>query len=425
MQPPPASDLLLPEGTRLVHIGPPKTGTTSVQSAFDTGRARLKPQGVHYAGHGRQPGDAVLAVTNRPSGLGSEPPPITLWNNLLKDVRGASAPRVVISSEFFADAAPEAIRRVVDDLDPSRVHVVVTLRPLAKILASQWQQFVQSGTKMALGPWLETVFSEEPKRVSPVFWQRHRHDELIARWAEVVGPDRMTAIVLDEKDHGMVLRVFEQLLGLEADTLQAVEELSNRSMTMAEVEVVRAFNLAFKRAGLSKGLHTRIMRRGAARHIKMTRTPPPGEPKVEIPQWALDRAGEISAVMVPAIQASGVRLVGDVAKLREVPRSRLDGDEIPTVMTPPDIGGEVAMGILLASGLARKDLARKSSADKGLGRPPDAPLEPPEFDLVPTSRLAIVLARRLRHRTQVGIARQVRRLTGRGKRKKGKARSAG
>ncbi len=402
--------LLLPEGTRLVHIGPPKTGTTSVQSAFDTGRDRLRDQGVHYAGRGRQPADAVLAVTERPSTTAATPPPIGKWTSLLKEIDAAREPRVVISSEFFADARPDAIRRVARDLGPDRIHVVVTLRPLTKLVASQWQQFVQSGLRTELGPWLGGILGEGGAEVSPTFWQRHRHDALIARGADVVGPDRVTVVVLDEQDHDSVLRAFERLLGLTTGTLVAVEELSNRSLSMAEVEVVRALNVAFKDLGLSKALHTRIIRRGATRHLKVTRVPAADEPRVELPQWALDKAGAVAAEMVPVIEASGVRIVGDVAKLRLVPTSRLAGDDVPEVRVTPDVGAVTAMGVLLATGLPRRDLA-KHAPRGGLGwlRSPEEPLEAPELELISTPRLAAALARRLAYRARSAITAPLRR----------------
>ena len=237
--------LLLPEGTRLVHIGPPKTGTTSLQGAFHVARAEIEAQGVHYAGSARHSGSAVLAATGRPSffkDTGS--PSIARWHRLLRDIRKASAPRVVLSSEFFADAEPDAIRRVIDDLDPARVHIVVTLRPLAKILPSQWQQYVQSGMRVGFDDWLEMKLRRPAGSVTPTFWRRHRHDRLIERWAEVAGPERMTVIALDDRDHGMVLRVFEGLPGLRAGTLVAPPDLVNRSMTLPEIEAVRAFNIA-------------------------------------------------------------------------------------------------------------------------------------------------------------------------------------
>ena len=57
---------LLEAGTRLVHIGPHKTGTTAIQGALHLARERLAAQGVVYPGRGRQPLWPVLAVTGQP-----------------------------------------------------------------------------------------------------------------------------------------------------------------------------------------------------------------------------------------------------------------------------------------------------------------------------------------------------------------------
>ena len=156
--------LRLPDGTRLLHIGPPKTGTTTVQAAFHGAGPALGAQGVHYAGRTRHSRRAVFAVTGR-RWLGGEPPPITEWTSLVTEIRAASQPRVVLSSEAFAQADGPQIRRVVDDLDPARVHVVVTLRPLASILPSSWQQSVQTGNDTPYREWLTAVLEEEPPRV--------------------------------------------------------------------------------------------------------------------------------------------------------------------------------------------------------------------------------------------------------------------
>ena len=57
--------LLLPEGTRLVHIGPHKTGTTSLQAALYAARPALLEQGVRHVGKTRNPASAVRAVTGQ------------------------------------------------------------------------------------------------------------------------------------------------------------------------------------------------------------------------------------------------------------------------------------------------------------------------------------------------------------------------
>jgi hypothetical protein len=55
-----------------------------------------------------------------------------------------------MSIEFFVDAEDSALRRVVEDLGGRRVIVVATLRPLARVLPSQWQQYVQNGLRIEL-----------------------------------------------------------------------------------------------------------------------------------------------------------------------------------------------------------------------------------------------------------------------------------
>ncbi|HET7182773.1 MAG TPA: hypothetical protein VFI15_11120, partial [Candidatus Limnocylindrales bacterium] len=244
----PANVDALPVGSRILHIGPPKTGTTALQAAFHLNRPACEAQGVHYASNGRHAMTAVLAGIDQPSPWSPtrKPPARWTWTRLLSNIRASTADRLVLSSEFFADASPEAIRRVVDEFDPARIQVVVTLRPLARIIPSQWQQFVQNQLTVPFEEWVEALVNQPRGTLTPVFWRRHRHDELVARWAQVVGPDRVTVIALDDRDRDMVLRVFERLTGLRAGTLVAEPDLANRSMTVPEIETIRAFNLAYK-----------------------------------------------------------------------------------------------------------------------------------------------------------------------------------
>jgi hypothetical protein len=89
----------------------------------------------------------------------------------------------VLSSEFFAEADDATARRVIADLGGARVHVVVTLRSLTRILPSQWQQYLQNGFDFRYLEWLEGILSEPPQTPTPGFWRRHRHDALVTRWA--------------------------------------------------------------------------------------------------------------------------------------------------------------------------------------------------------------------------------------------------
>ena len=301
----------------------------------------------------------------------------------------------MLSSEFFADAEPDAIRRVIDDLDPARVHIVVTLRPLAKILPSQWQQYVQAGVTASYQRWLNAMLRSEWSRLTPTFWRRHRHDQLIERWAEVAGPERMTVIALDDRDHGMVLRVFEELTGLRAGTLVAPPDLVNRSMTLPEIEAVRAFNISFRAEGLGRDLLGKVMTFGAAPFMKL-RVPDPSEPRVETPQWALDRAAEIAREMVDNIAASRVRVIGDLERLAAPPapgEPRSGRERRASVELTPAVAARMSMGVALTSGVGRQRVTPSASIDPQPGAPAGGG-EAPGLSSIPTYVLAGVVAGR-------------------------------
>ena len=278
--------------------------------------------------------------------------------------------------------------------------MAVTIRPLGRLLPSQWQQNVQAGLRLSFDEWLrDQVFGDRPARSGKAFWWLHRHDQLIDRWAAVVGRERVTAIVVDEQDHAMLLRVFEGLLGLRAGTLEPDRDLSNRSLTLPEVEAVRAFNQSAHELDLSKAVHAKVMRFGSAMHMK-SKPPAPDEARIDAPQWALDRAAEVDREIAQGIRSSGVRVIGSLDSLLEPVEARGTPPEGP-VLVPPRVAAEMAVGVLLASGLGR------TGGRTAAGEP--AWIEPIEVARVSTWQLMAVLARRWRG----AIAARVRRLAGR------------
>ena len=347
--------VLLEPGTRLLHIGPHKTGTTAIQGALHLARERLAAEGVVYPGRGRQPLWSILAVTGQPALLGGPRPEISYWDNLVREIRAAGDQRVVLSSEFFAEADDATARRVIADLGGARVHVVVTLRSLTRILPSQWQQYLQNGFHFRYLEWLEGILSDPPRTLTPGFWRRHRHDALVTRWAAENGPENLTVIVLDESDRLMLLRVFESMLGLPGGFLVPEETAANRSLTAAETELVRLLNEEFSRRDWPHRNYARFMRYGAVEHMKAARQPSPHEPRIATPAWALARAAEISAKMAASIEALGVNIVGDLSSLGKLPGDGADpaGDDgSAPLMLPVEAAARAMLGAFIAGGAA-------------------------------------------------------------------------
>jgi hypothetical protein len=360
-------------GSRLLHIGPHKTGTSAIQGALYLARERLAAEGIVYPGQGRAVLWPILAVTGQPPLLGEAQPKISYWENLVAQITAAGDQRVVLSSEFFAQADDATARRVVSDLGGDRVHVVVTLRSLTRILPSQWQQYIQNGFGFRYLEWLEGILSDPPSTPTPGFWLRHRHDELVARWAAVTGKENLTVIVIDESDRLMLLRVFESMLGLPDGFLVPEENAANRSLTAAEAELVRRLNEEFTAREWPQRNYGQFMRYGVIEQLKNTRLPSPGEPRIVTPAWALARAAEISGEMAASIEGLGVNIVGDISSLGKRPAEQ--PESAADTVLPVEAAARAVLGALLggrADGQTAqetvRDLSTKSLAKVLAGR---------------------------------------------------------
>lgn len=313
----PGTPTPLPAGTRLLHIGPHKTGTTSIQGALFAAKEKLPAYGVAYPAQSRHPMQAVLAACSRTGMIGDTTPTERHWARLVDQVHAAGRHTCVISSEFFADAPDDATaERIVEQLGGESVQVLVTLRPLVRIMPSQWQQYVQNGLRMGYEDWLEHMLRKAPyEKPNPSFWRRHRHDRLVERWVRVVGADRVTVVVVDDRDRGGLMRVFEGLLGLPANLLQPVPDTANRSLTLAETEMLRNLNKEFRGNGLPDELYSLLVRNGAVMHMKNTCSPTSQDVRISTPDWAVRAAAGIGAEMADRIGSTGVRVIGDPALL--------------------------------------------------------------------------------------------------------------
>lgn len=339
-----------PDGTRLLHIGPHKTGTTSVQRAFWDSRELLPEHGVLWAGGLAHPMSAAMAAAGNQLATGEQGSGDERWTELAAEVRASTARMTVVSSEFFSDAPQERVAQIVAALGADQTRVVITLRPVTRILASQWQQYMQNQpmVKYIGNPgyegWLDLVLNHPNQReVSPSFWRRHRHDRLVEKWAEAIGPERLVVVVVDDARPRDVLTSFEQLTGLPVGLLQPREASANRSLTLPEVTMLRAFNAGWMERQWSAADYTRYVRFGAVREL-MSRTPAPGEPPIRTPSWAVERANEIGAEMIANIERTGVRVDGDLALLASAePRSV--GDNPAVVDVPADVVGRFAAGL--------------------------------------------------------------------------------
>jgi hypothetical protein len=317
-----AATALLPEGVRLIHIGPPKTGTTALQVAMGRVREEMRAQGVHYAGSGVKPrlaGKAVVGqTTHRPR------PEMAHWNNLVEEIAAAGALRVCVSSERFARADDETAARIVDDLGGEAVHVVATVRRLDRLLPSQWQERIKWRADLpSYDDWLRIVLSDEPDGdFYEHFWKVTDVDELISTWVGVTAPERVWLVVADESDRDLLPRSFEQLLGLSDGLIRPVPTKSNQSYSLNEALFLQHVDQVAASCSWPEWLYEDQVKRAVGRAV---RTEARGTDDVAIttPAWAVDRVQELNERRRSAIESSGVRLIGDPEHLRWDPQSEI------------------------------------------------------------------------------------------------------
>ncbi|MGN6128894.1 MAG: hypothetical protein ACTHOK_00965, partial [Nocardioidaceae bacterium] len=310
------SDLLLPSGVRLIHIGPQKTGSTAVQFAFHAARDRLAEHGVHYAGRSHCAHEAGWAVLGGNAPVGEPRPRMAAWEELVDEVRAAGDLRVCVSNEDFGRATPEQARAVIDGLGGEKAHVVAVVRRLDRYLPSQWQQRVKAREVRSYEDWLRIILGDDESNWHwNHTWHAHEVGRLISRWTDIVGKDRMTLVVADEANRSLLPNAFEEMLGLPFGLLQVDELRANRSLSFEEVELLRAFNRAFRRNKWPDWAYAQLVQRGLGDSLVGRGRPQSHRPMPGLPQWAADRVEELSRRQAKAVEASGVRVVGDPDRL--------------------------------------------------------------------------------------------------------------
>jgi hypothetical protein len=358
----------VPPGTRLLHIGPQKTGSTAIQVALHVARDELETHGVHYATGGRvRPAAAGWAFGLRGRPAGSARPPMKYWHQLVAQVAASEADRVLVSNEDFSRANPEQIPEILEAFGGAdRIRVVLAARRLDLFLPSQWQERVKAGDTRAYDEWLRVVLdrtSEQRSWDRWNVWRSHDLELLVSRWAPHIDLDRITVVMLDESDRRQLPAAFELLLGLPADTIRPVSTRSNRGLTWGECEMFRGINEAFAARGWPKDVRRRFIRGQILTDLR-ERTPPPGPKSPPLPDWAAGTLRELSEQRIEWLAGSGVDLIGDLDVLRVPTDVVTASDPFPEPQVPRQAVGDVVMA-LIAAALALEEAEAAHVGDIG------------------------------------------------------------
>jgi hypothetical protein len=351
----------LPDGTRLLHIGPQKTGSTALQGALHRARAQLRSHGVFYPGPTPRPWEALGAGLGISTPRGGPQPNLGAWHRLLAELAESNVRVACISHEGLGRCRDAAAARVVASLGGERPHVLAVARSYDRLFPSQWQQRVKARMTDSYEEWLRIVLDENARR-GPTWrnlWIPHDTVRLVKRWARLVGMDNLTLVIASERDRYLLPQTCERLLGLPHGMLKLSQSPANRSLTYPEVELLRGLNHIFDQLAWSDEDYFDLVASGTV--PALLKSPPPihADPIPAMPAWAHERVAKLSSERVHALSALGVRVVGDLDALLVAPDAGLLES---TTRVQDSVPSEVAMRAL--EGMARAFIQSKEGRSR-------------------------------------------------------------
>jgi hypothetical protein len=301
-----------------VHIGAPKTGTTYVQSVLWANREQLAADGVLYPyEHEKQHFPAMLDLRER--GWGGHPPGYWrgTWDSVAHRAATWAGHTSILSNEILGGASKAQVRRLVDTLAPAEVHVIFTMRDLARQLVSDWQEHIKHKHTVTLEDFVDDLIEHGHDAQPPfgeMFWGLHDADHVLRRWSQVVPAHRIHLITLPPPGgpSGMLWQRYCQVTGLDPDRYSLDVKRSNTSLGRAEAEVVRRVN-------------TRVQQVSPQHYDPLVRMRLTGHAlngsggRIVLPAGRMSWVQERSRDLVGALSDCGYDVVGDLEELMPRP----------------------------------------------------------------------------------------------------------
>lgn len=315
-----------------LHIGVPKTGTTYLQNFLWANREELRERGLLLAAE-RQ-GDHYAAVIDLQGGrfAGHEVAGVEgAWQRVAALAERWPG-RSLISHEIFGGLQEAKIEEVFETLGSRPVHVVLTLRDLARIVPAVWQE---SAKNQRVDPWpdfLERV-SKLHKGRDRRFWRLQNVSRILSKWGQFVPAERVHVVTLPPPGAARTLLIerYCAAFGVDARGLNLDITVANESIGAAEVALLQRINSTASERMSWEDYHD-YLKHFAVPRLLATRV---DSTRITMPDSALPWLREETERTRATITEMGCDLIGDLDDLS--PRTAGDDYVDPSTVTEEEV----------------------------------------------------------------------------------------
>ena len=341
-----------------LHIGAAKSGTTYLQRKLWHNREALRRDGFCYPG---EQWYAHVWATHSLRRMRTGPNFKGAWYRLVSELREFDGPGI-IDQELLSQARPQQIKRALDDLDWADVHIVFTLRDMARTLPAAWQERVKNQQLDSFAEFLEIVHLPYDERMATGnrFWGLHDTPEILKKWSEHVPADHVHIVTLPQSggDPDALWNRFANVLGVEAARYEDPPVFANTSLSAPAAAALRRINVAINAPEYPKNLYSTVVKHYLAPELAGHKGP-----AIALPPHEYDWAVDWSKGVIDFIKTAGYDVVGDLDELLPGPaRPGVDPDAVD-VTDQADLGFDTTA--LLLTYLARQQRRRAKQRHRG------------------------------------------------------------
>lgn len=317
-----------------LHIGTPKSGTTFLQSLVRSNRDAMADAGVlvPFTTHRANYSLRYVAFRN----VDDLPQPrwaVDRWKDF-GDAVARWPQDVLVTHEGMSRLEQPYVDTLMDELRRMdlEVKVVVTMRDLARLIPSAWQQSIKSGRVRRFSEYLELIASSPDED----FWLDQDLERILPRWISAVGAENVTLVTAPGSGTPptVLWTRFAEAIGVPSGVVTDFETANlNQRLTVTEIEILRRMNIVgWERDAEARGYYYQYDKRRVtfsehfAQHTSSSQSP---TYHAELHPWVQER----SRRLIKAVEASGCRLIGDIADLDV-------GDAPPPGTDPDAVTGE-------------------------------------------------------------------------------------